>query len=108
MKQLNDLLLPFIKELEGVVQLIIYNDFEFTKHINDYLWITYTRSNPSHDIYGIEETIEHKHWGCIGPMVIDARKKPHHAPELKILPETEQVIERFFKKGGPLEKWAGH
>jgi hypothetical protein len=41
-------------------------------------------------------------------MVIDARKKPHHAPELKILPETEQVIERFFKKGGPLEKWAGH
>lgn len=108
MKQINDLLVPYLKELEGVVQLVIFNDFEFTKNINDYLWITYTRSNPSHDIYGIEETYEHKHWGCIGPMIIDARKKTHHAPELKLLPETEKAIERFFKKGGPLEKWSTH
>lgn len=108
MKQINDLLVPYLKELEGVVQLVIFNDFEFTKNINDYLWITYTRSNPSHDIYGIEETYEHKHWGCVGPMIIDARKKTHHAPELKLLPETEKAIERFFTKGGPLEKWSTH
>lgn len=108
MKQINDLLVPYLKELEGVVQLVIFNDFEFTKNINDYLWITYTRSNPSHDIYGIEETYEHKHWGCVGPMIIDARKKTHHAPELKLLPETEKAIERFFIKGGPLEKWSTH
>jgi 4-hydroxy-3-polyprenylbenzoate decarboxylase len=39
-------------------------------------------------------------------MIIDARPKPHHAPELKILPETEKAIERFFRKGASLEKWA--
>ena len=96
-------------EFEGIVQIIIYDDFKFNPHaenLNDYVWITYTRSNPSHDIYGVGESVENKHWGCTGPMIIDARKKPHHAPELKILSETEKSIERFFKKGASLEKWA--
>ncbi|MBL7910181.1 MAG: UbiD family decarboxylase [Bacteroidia bacterium] len=96
-------------EFAGIVQIVIYDDFKFTanpKNLNDYVWVTYTRSNPSHDIYGVEELTENKHWGCKGPMIIDARKKPHHAPELKILAETEKSVERFFKKVGSLEKWA--
>lgn len=96
-------------EFEGIVQIILYDDFNFgtsTNNLNDYLWITYTRSNPSHDIYGVGESIENKHWGCTGPMIVDARKKPHHAPELKINPATEKKIEHFFKEGGVLHKWA--
>jgi 4-hydroxy-3-polyprenylbenzoate decarboxylase len=94
--------------LAGLVQIVIYDDFKFsepTENINDYVWITYTRSNPANDIYGVEEFFENKHWGCIGPMIIDARKKPHHAPELKVDPETEKSIERFFQKGAALEAW---
>ena len=96
-------------EFSGIVQIVIYDDFEFNlnqNNLNDYVWITYTRSNPSHDIYGVEEITENKHWGCKGPIIIDARKKPHHAPELKILDETKESIKRFFKKGASLEKWA--
>lgn len=84
---------------EGIVQIIIYDDFTFIpqpKNLNDYVWITYTRSNPSHDIYGVNEFTENKHWGCKGAMIIDARKKPHHAPELKINEATKQSIKRFF------------
>ncbi len=94
--------------LSGLVQIVIYDDFKFsepTENINDYVWITYTRSNPANDIYGVEEFFENKHWGCNGPMIIDARKKPHHAPELKVDPETEKSIERFFQKGAALETW---
>ena len=105
-ENLTNILAKETSQLKGIVQLIIYDDFEFSDSINDYLWITYTRSNPSHDIYGVNEFINHKHWGCDGPMLIDARKKPHHAPELKLLPETEKSIERFFAKGAILEKWA--
>lgn len=83
-------------ELDGFAQIIIYDDFVFTDLLKDYLWITYTRSNPSHDIYGIDERFENKHWQCNGPMIIDARKKPHHAPELKVLEGTKKSIERFF------------
>jgi 4-hydroxy-3-polyprenylbenzoate decarboxylase len=46
------------------------------------VWVAFTRANPSHDIYGVQSFTEHKHWGCKGPLVLDARKKPHHAPEL--------------------------
>ncbi|MBL7919798.1 MAG: UbiD family decarboxylase [Bacteroidia bacterium] len=108
-QQLASFISQHKNEFEGIVQIVIYDDFKFQvspKNLNDYVWVTYTRSNPSHDIYGVDEFIENKHWGCKGPMIIDARKKTHHAPELKILPETEKSIERFFKKGGSLEKWA--
>lgn len=96
------------RDLKGVVQVVLFDDFIFGKAealLRDYLWITYTRSNPSHDIYGVNEKVENKHWGCAGPMLIDARKKPHHAPELKILKETEEKIDRFFTNGGVLSKW---
>lgn len=58
-------------------------------------WITYTRSNPSADVYGVNESTENKHWGCTGPMIIDARKKPHHAPELKMEAAVEERIARI-------------
>lgn len=94
-------------DLHGIAQIVVYDEFQFdTSNLNDYLWVTYTRSNPANDIYGVDEFTENKHWGCRGAMIIDARKKPHHAPELKVADETQRRIDRFFKPGGPLEKWA--
>ena len=58
---------------------------------NNFLWVTFTRTNPSHDIYGIGSFTENKHWGCKGALVFDARKKPHHAPELEV---DEKVAEK--------------
>lgn len=98
-KQLADHVAQNIKEFAGIAQIVVYNDFNFIKHnksLNDYVWITYTRSNPSNDIYGVNEFIENKHWGCTGPMIIDARKKPHHAPELKLDKEAEERIKKFI------------
>lgn len=86
-------------EFKGIVQIVLYNDFVFESHnnlLNDYVWITYTRSNPSADIYGVNESTENKHWGCTGPMIIDARTKPHHAPELKLDAEVEERIKRIL------------
>lgn len=94
--------------LDGVVQIVLHDGFHFgtgESLMRDYLWLTYTRSNPSHDIYGVQSFYENKHWGCKGPMIIDARKKPHHAPEL-VMPETVlKAITRFFEPGASLEKW---
>ena len=99
-KKLSDWIEKRKEKFNGIVQIIIYNDFVFkpaSDNLNDYVWITYTRSNPSYDIYGVGEKTENKHWSCEGPMIIDARKKPHHAPELKLSAQTEKSIERFFK-----------
>lgn len=106
-KELSDWIAARQNQFEGIAQIVIYDDFKFnTNTINDYVWVAYTRSNPSHDVYGVSEFVENKHWGCKGPMIFDARKKPHHAPELKVDAATEKRIARFFQKGASLEKWA--
>jgi 4-hydroxy-3-polyprenylbenzoate decarboxylase len=83
--------------------IIICDDSSFVaERIGNYLWVAYTRCNPSHDIYGINAFTENKHWGCHGPLVIDARIKPHHAPPVEKVPEIEKKIDRLFEKGGSL------
>jgi 4-hydroxy-3-polyprenylbenzoate decarboxylase len=64
--------------------------------------VTFTRSNPAADIDGVGASIVQKHWGCTGPLVIDARIKPHHAPPLADDPEVERRVDRLGAPGGPL------
>jgi 4-hydroxy-3-polyprenylbenzoate decarboxylase len=104
---LNRTLSPHLNDLKQVAMIILCDDAEFLgAHINNFLWACFTRSNPSHDIYGIASFTRYKHWGCEGPLIIDARIKPHHAPVLVKDEKTEQGIERFFKPGGLLSEWA--
>lgn len=86
-----------------VALLTICDDSDFVAaDLNNWIWVAFTRSNPSHDLYGVRETIEHKHWGCAGPLILDARVKPHHAPALEKDGATEKKIDRFFEKGASL------
>jgi len=83
--------------------IILCDDSSFiSATIPNFLWATFTRSNPSHDIYGVNSTYENKHWGCDN-FIIDARIKPHHAPPLISDPEVEKRIKRLFNKGASLE-----
>jgi 4-hydroxy-3-polyprenylbenzoate decarboxylase len=68
----------------------------------NFLWVTFTRSDPATDIYGVESYLKNKHWGCLGPLVIDARLKPHHAPVLEEDPELVRRVESLAAPGGPL------
>jgi 4-hydroxy-3-polyprenylbenzoate decarboxylase len=103
LEQLNDALKHSVPELTGSPMVIWCDDADFTAaDLRNFLWVTFTRSNPSHDIHGIESFYDHKHWGCKGPLIIDARIKPHHAPPVKADPETEKKIDRIFAKGGSL------
>ncbi|MEB0260582.1 MULTISPECIES: UbiD family decarboxylase [unclassified Mucilaginibacter] len=90
-------------ELSGLPLMVLCDDATFTaQSINNFVWVTFTRSNPSHDIYGINSFTEHKHWGCNGPLMIDARIKPHHAPVLERDPEVEKLVDKMGEIGGVL------
>ncbi|CAM3940240.1 UbiD family decarboxylase [Mucilaginibacter galii] len=90
-------------DLTGLPLMVLCDDAGFTAQtINNLVWVTFTRSNPSHDIYGIRSFTEHKHWGCHGPLIINARKKPHHAPELVKDPAVEKFVDKMGEKGGSL------
>lgn len=88
---------------ENIPMIVVVDDSNFVAQtLNNFLWVTFTRSNPSHDVYGVNSFIEHKHWGCHGAMIIDARIKPHHAPPLIVDPNVRKRVDRFFSKGGEL------
>ncbi len=79
------------------------DDSEFTaRSERNFLWVTFTRSDPAADIWGIGTFIHKKHWGCTGPLVIDARIKPHHAPPLIDDPTIERRVDALAAPGGPL------
>jgi 4-hydroxy-3-polyprenylbenzoate decarboxylase len=91
------------EDLDSLPLMVLCDDAGFTAEtINNFVWVTFTRSNPSHDIYGINAFTEHKHWGCRGPLIIDARIKPHHAPPLVKDPGTEKKVDKIGEKGGSL------
>jgi 4-hydroxy-3-polyprenylbenzoate decarboxylase len=82
--------------------IILCDDSQFmSQTLSNFLWATFTRSNPSHDMYGVNSYYENKHWACDN-VIIDARTKPHHAPSLVPDPAVEKKIERFFVTGASL------
>ncbi|HMO62841.1 MAG TPA: UbiD family decarboxylase [Ferruginibacter sp.] len=88
---------------EEVALVIVCDDTGFTStSLRNFLWVAFTRCNPSHDMYGIRQFVQYKHWGCNGPLLLDARIKPHHAPAVETNPTVEKKIDRLFEKGGSL------
>lgn len=90
-------------DFAGIQLLVLCDDAGFTADsVNNLVWVAFTRSNPSHDVYGMGSFTEFKHWGCHGPVIIDARSKPHHAPDLVKDPEVEKRVDQLGAPGGPL------
>jgi 4-hydroxy-3-polyprenylbenzoate decarboxylase len=83
--------------------IVIVDDADFVAgSLNNFLWVTFTRSNPAADVYGMDAFTEQKHWGCRGSLVIDARAKPHHAPPLVEDAEVSRRVDALAVSGGPL------
>ncbi len=93
------------QNLKGVMIILLVDDAtpdsyrDVAKNLNNFLWVTFTRSNPANDIYGVDSFTKHKHWGCKGPLIIDARIKPHHAPPLIKDAEIEKRVDELVKNG---------
>jgi 4-hydroxy-3-polyprenylbenzoate decarboxylase len=70
--------------------------------LSDFLWLTFTRSDPAQDIYGLDEAVENKHWKCKAPLIIDARVKPQHQKQLTIPAEISARAKQILKDAGVL------
>jgi 4-hydroxy-3-polyprenylbenzoate decarboxylase len=95
------LLAPF-----PVVTLV--DDAEFAaRTMNNWLWVTFTRSNPATDVLAAGGRTWRKHYGGAGPLVIDARLKPHMAPPLVEDPAVSRRVDDLAARGGPLHGLLG-
>lgn len=92
-------------EMKQIPLILLVDDSSFTAQtLNNFVWVTFTRSNPSHDLHGVGSFFEHKHWGCTGSLIIDARIKPHHAPALEVDKKTKEAVDKLFASNGELNK----
>jgi 4-hydroxy-3-polyprenylbenzoate decarboxylase len=83
--------------------VVLVDDSAFAvRTLNNWLWVTFTRSNPAPDVQGVAAFTRQKHWGCEGALVIDARIKPHHAPSLEEDPAVSRRVDALGAPGGPL------
>ena len=82
--EINDLISSLEKQnLEGIALITLVDDASFaSENFSNWIWVTFTRSNPANDIYGLNTEYKNKHFSCSIP-IIDARIKEHHAPILE-------------------------
>ncbi|MDR2346199.1 MAG: UbiD family decarboxylase [Planctomycetaceae bacterium] len=84
---------------DGFPLIVVVDDSqEAAASLRNFLWTTFTKSDPASDIYGIEEFLYKKHWGCKGALIIDAKKKNHHAPELIESPDIKKRADNIVQK----------
>jgi 4-hydroxy-3-polyprenylbenzoate decarboxylase len=63
--------------IRAIRWIVVADDSAFVaESLRNFLWVTFTRTNPATDVYGVDAFVRNKHWGCHGPLVIDARLKP--------------------------------
>ncbi len=85
----------------GVVMLILTeNPSWMAETTNNFLWACFTRTNPSHDMEGVDSFIDQKHWGANGPLIFDATIKKHHAPPVEKNAAIEKRVDAILAKYG--------
>lgn len=91
------------QQAESFPLVVLVDDAHFSsENWNNFLWTAFSKSDPATDLYGSNAQIVVKCWQCSSPLVIDARSKPFHAPELEEDPAVKERIESLAIKGGPL------
>jgi 4-hydroxy-3-polyprenylbenzoate decarboxylase len=86
-----------LTETDGIALLVIVDEAGFcAERFNNFIWVTFTRSDPAADSYGLDAHFVDKHWTIRPPWIIDARLKDHHAPALECDPQVaEKVSEKL-------------
>jgi 4-hydroxy-3-polyprenylbenzoate decarboxylase len=96
----------FAAELRGADSfplVLLVDDSDFcARHLNNWLWVTFTRSDPAQDVHGVGSFVRDKHWGCTGPLIIDARTKRRLAPVVEPDPAVVRRVDQLAAPGGPL------
>lgn len=86
--------------------VVLVDDARFSAaQVKNLVWVTFTRSNPAADVYGIGASTADKHFGVTGSLVIDARAKPHHAPPLLEDPATAAKVDALASRNLPVSRY---
>lgn len=83
--------------------VVLHDSVEFAKSADKFLWATWTRFNPSTDIYAKKIEVKNNHLSYQNPIVIDARMKPWYPKEVEPREDIVKLVDsrwrEYFPKG---------
>ncbi len=78
------------REFQLVVML---DDIELAKTPDKFLWATWTRFNPSTDVYARAVAVKNNHLAYEAPVFIDSRMKPWYPKEVEVRDDIKKLVD---------------
>ncbi len=83
--------------------VILHDKIEYADSTGKFLWATWTRFNPSTDIYAKEIRVINNHISYTAPIVIDARMKPWYPKEVEVREDIAKLVDKRWREYFPAE-----
>ena len=83
---------------DGWQMVIIHDDADVARSTEKFLWATWTRFNPSTDIFSSNTSLINNHISYEAPIVIDARMKPWYPKEVEPRDDIVQLVDRRWRE----------
>ncbi len=91
-------------QFDDFQMVVLHDSIKFAEAADQFLWATWTRFNPSTDIYAKSLTVANNHISYQNPLVIDARMKPWYPKEVEVRPDIERLVSGRWRDYFPLSK----
>lgn len=78
--------------------VILHDSIEFARSTDKFLWATWTRFNPSTDIFAKSIKVVNNHITYTSPVVIDARMKDWYPKEVEVREDIKQLVDKRWKE----------
>jgi UbiD family decarboxylase len=82
--------------------VVLHDAIEFARSTEKFLWATWTRFNPSTDIYARSIEVKNNHISYKAPVIIDSRMKPWYPDEVEVRDDIKELVNtrwnEYFKK----------
>jgi len=88
-------------EFDGFEVVVIHDKLEYADSADKFLWATWTRFNPSTDVYARGVRLKHNHICYESPIIIDARMKPWYPKEVEAREDTVKLVDKRWKEYFP-------
>ena len=95
-----------LKSVTGIMLVVVCDDpINLGKNFANFLWTTFTLSNPGDNLFGKNQRWERKHFSFDGPLFIDARSQKHHSNILVEDSASKERMEKLIDSHTLLKKW---
>jgi len=88
-------------EFDEFEVVVIHDKLEYADSSDKFLWATWTRFNPSTDVYARGVRLKHNRICYESPIIIDARMKPWYPKEVEAREDTIKLVDKRWKEYFP-------